>query len=304
MGTTLTAAYVGEDDVAIAHVGDSRAYRWREGTLERLTDDHSLVEELVRQGKLTAEEADDHPQRSIITRALGPEPEVVVDTRTAPARDGDVFLLCSDGLTSMIGEAQIAALLEAGGPLADVGRALIRAANDAGGRDNITVLLFRVEEVAAQAGAPAATAAHQATGDSPAQALPAEPGAGAPRSPRPRAAASARPARRRKGRWGARLGGALIVLTILVAVGLGTYAAITSVYFVGTDADGRVALFRGLPYELPLGIDLYRTEYRTGIPASALDPARRETLLDHQLRSHADAADLVRQLELGRLQGT
>ena len=104
MGTTLTAAHVGEHDVTIVHVGDSRCYRLRDGELERLTVDHTLVEELVRQGRLAPEEAGDHPQRSIVTRVLGPEALVRVDTHTFPARDGDVFLLCSDGLTTMLGE--------------------------------------------------------------------------------------------------------------------------------------------------------------------------------------------------------
>ncbi len=304
MGTTLTAAYVGEHDVAIAHVGDSRAYRWRDGELERLTDDHSLVEELLRQGKLTAAEADEHPQRSIITRALGPEPIVQVDTRTAPARDGDVFLLCSDGLTSMIGEEAIAEVL-AGEPSLDRAvRALIAAANRAGGRDNITVILFRVEEV--QAGRPEAvtdrrTAAHRTP--SAEQARTAVTGADgarpAPRAPRPHAAA-----RRPRRRWRARMTAALVLGVLLVGVALGVYAGVGSVYFVGTDEEGRVALFRGLPYDLPLGIALYSTEYRSGIPASSLTAARRRTLLDHQLRSRSDAVDLVRQLELGRLQGS
>jgi serine/threonine protein phosphatase PrpC len=108
MGTTLTAVYVDDDDLAVAHVGDSRAYIFRDGTLTRLTQDHSLVEELVRQGKLTEEQAAEHPQRSIITRALGIELDVEVDTWTYPARPGDVVLLCSDGLTSMIDEDRIA----------------------------------------------------------------------------------------------------------------------------------------------------------------------------------------------------
>jgi len=147
MGSTLTAVYVGADEVAIAHVGDSRAYLWRDGELVRLTDDHSLVDELVRQGRLTPEEAEDHPQRSIITRALGPEPEVEVDTRTHRGRAGDVYLLCSDGLTSMVHESQVAEILKAEPDLRAAGAALIAAANAAGGRDNITVLLFRLEEV-------------------------------------------------------------------------------------------------------------------------------------------------------------
>jgi serine/threonine protein phosphatase PrpC len=102
MGTTLTAVYVGEEEVAIAHVGDSRAYCMRDGELLRLTDDHSLVDELIREGRLTPEEAEEHPQRSIITRALGPEETVEVDTRSFRARPGDIYLLCSDGLTSMV----------------------------------------------------------------------------------------------------------------------------------------------------------------------------------------------------------
>src|SRR3954454_25146193 len=104
MGTTLTAAMLHDDEVAFGHVGDSRAYLLRDGQLKRLTKDHSLVEELRRQGRLTEEQAEEHPQRSIITRALGPEPNVNVDTMTFPARDGDVFLLCSDGLTTMVSD--------------------------------------------------------------------------------------------------------------------------------------------------------------------------------------------------------
>src|SRR6478609_6335764 len=101
MGTTVTAAYVAEDTVYIAHVGDSRCYVLREGELIRLTHDHSLVGELVKRGKLTEEQAESHPQRSVITRALGPEPTVQVDVSPYPAKAGDLFLLCSDGLTAM-----------------------------------------------------------------------------------------------------------------------------------------------------------------------------------------------------------
>ena len=147
MGTTLTAAYVGRGEVSFAHVGDSRAYRLRRGELERITEDHSLVEELLRQGRLTEEEAEEHPQRSIITRALGPEPEVEVDTVTVAAEDGDVYLLCSDGLTSMVGEATIGAILREAPDITTAAEQLVSAALDAGGRDNVTVVLFRVEEV-------------------------------------------------------------------------------------------------------------------------------------------------------------
>ena len=112
MGTTCTAAYVGESEVTIAHVGDSRAYLWRDGELTRLTRDHSLVGELVARGKLTEEQAEAHPQRSVITRALGPERDVQVDVESFAARGGDVYLLCSDGLTSMIHEAGVRPVLE------------------------------------------------------------------------------------------------------------------------------------------------------------------------------------------------
>jgi protein phosphatase len=150
MGTTLTALYVGAGTVSIAHVGDSRAYRLRGHELQRLTDDHSLVDELIREGRLTPEEAVEHPQRSVITRALGPESAVDVDTLSVDARAGDVFLLCSDGLTTMVGEDEIERVLSEHARLRDIGEALIAAANEAGGRDNISVVLVRVEEVSAR----------------------------------------------------------------------------------------------------------------------------------------------------------
>src|SRR5437763_3590415 len=147
MGTTLTAAYLDDSTLTIAHVGDSRAYLFRGGSLRRLTQDHSLVDELVRRGKLTEEQAAEHPQRSIITRALGPEPEVEVDTWTYPVRAGDVLMLCSDGLTSMVSEERVEEILASSDSLKAAAQALIDEANAAGGRDNITVVLFRIEEV-------------------------------------------------------------------------------------------------------------------------------------------------------------
>ena len=164
MGTTCTAAYVGESEVTIAHVGDSRAYLWRDGELTRLTRDHSLVGELVARGKLTEEQAEAHPQRSVITRALGPEADVQVDVETFGARPGDVYLLCSDGLTSMIHEVGVKPIFESTNGLEHTGRALISAANEAGGRDNITVILFRLDEVE-RPGAPSGAGAEAAAGD-------------------------------------------------------------------------------------------------------------------------------------------
>src|SRR5829696_2117439 len=146
MGTTVTAALMGGNEVSIAHVGDSRAYVWRDSELQPLTRDHSLVAELVARGKLTEEQAAEHPQRSIITRALGPEAGVEVETRTYPVRAGDLYLLCSDGLTSMIDDATVASVLRDASSTEEAGEALIAAANAAGGRDNITVVLFRVDD--------------------------------------------------------------------------------------------------------------------------------------------------------------
>jgi serine/threonine protein phosphatase PrpC len=147
MGTTLTVAEIVGERVSIGHVGDSRAYLVRDGSLEQLTQDHSLVAELVRSGKLTPEEAEQHPQRSVITRALGTDPDVDVDTFAVEPRTGDLFLLCSDGLTSMVDDRMIERLVEEKrGDLEGLVKALIRAANKGGGEDNITVVAFEIAE--------------------------------------------------------------------------------------------------------------------------------------------------------------
>ena len=145
MGTTLTVALVEEGRVQFGHVGDSRAYLIRDGELMQLTEDHSLVGELVRSGKLTPEAAETHPQRSVITRALGTDPNVDVDTFAQETRSGDIFVLCSDGLYSMVANPTILALVEENrGDLRAAARALIAAANRAGGDDNITVVAFEI----------------------------------------------------------------------------------------------------------------------------------------------------------------
>jgi serine/threonine protein phosphatase PrpC len=149
MGTTVTAALVdpGNGTIAIGHVGDSRAYRWRAGALEQLTTDHSLVAELVSSGVLTPEEAERHPQRSAITRALGTEPSVEVEAFTVPVEPGDVFLLCSDGLPTMVSDDAVAdALRSSDGDPAAAAEALVVTANAHGGEDNVTVVLFELEE--------------------------------------------------------------------------------------------------------------------------------------------------------------
>ena len=345
MGTTLTAVYVGEQEVAIAHVGDSRAYCLRDGELLRLTDDHSLVDELIREGRLTPEEAEDHPQRSIITRALGPEETVEVDTRSFRARAGDMYLLCSDGLTSMVPEARLAEVLRlhAGARLRDLGEALIAEANHAGGRDNITVILLRLEEVGSPSASAPGTAeldrdatvvsmpAVGATRPSSAVLAPSRGNDGgevaaptearvrerspararrdahrtqAARPPTPAVARRPRspdspPAGRRRRRRGVL--SALIALAVVGLLAVGGYIAAQSVFFIGTDARGLVTMYRGLPYRLPGGIDLYSTYYVSGVGASTLSPTRRGTLLDHKWRSEKEAGSLVHSIELEEL---
>jgi serine/threonine protein phosphatase PrpC len=327
MGTTLTAVYVGEQEVAIAHVGDSRAYCLRDGELLRLTDDHSLVDELMRQGRLTPEEAVEHPQRSVITRALGPEGIVEVDTRSFSARAHDVYLLCSDGLTTMLSEEEIAAVLRAHPRLRDAGEALIAAANHAGGRDNITVVLIRLEDVQ-MAHAPSAED-HTTIVGLPAVSVPppspVEEAASAPanpplasssssafappRAPRrrmPRAAPiggpasnGGRPRRRRRLRHAGLIA---FLLGVLVVVGSSGYLAFQSVYFVGTNNRGLVTMFEGLPYRLPGNLDLYSSQYVSGVSASTLSPEKRRTLLNHTLRSEGNAGALIHSLELEQLE--
>jgi PPM family protein phosphatase len=286
MGTTLTAALLHEDEVALGHVGDSRAYVLRDGELKRLTKDHSLVEELRRQGRLTEEQAEEHPQRSIITRALGPEPEVNVDTMTYPARDGDVFLLCSDGLTTMVTDDEIRKIMLESRSLRSAVSKLVDAANGRGGRDNITAVAFRVAEggEGADEGATLISRTAEQAG------LTAE---------RARAAADRlrgqgpmpAPHRRRRG-----IKIAAIAALVLVLIG-GSVLLVRQVYFLGTDDSGRVAVYRGLPYDLPLGINLYSEQEVIPVQASTLSPERQEVVTEHKLRSKDDAIDIADDIE-------
>ena len=145
MGTTMTVALVEGTEVTIGHVGDSRAYLVRDGSLEQLTEDHSLVNELLKSGKLSPQEAEMHPQRSVITRAVGTDPDVDVDAFIVSANEGDVFLLCSDGLTDMVRDDDILDTVERyHDDLDRVTKSLISAANRGGGEDNITVIAFTI----------------------------------------------------------------------------------------------------------------------------------------------------------------
>ncbi len=323
MGTTITALLLGESELTIAHVGDSRAYRLRGGELTRLTRDHSLVGEMVRRGAITEAEAEVHPQRSILTRALGPEDDVEVDTLSHGVQGGDVYLICSDGLTGMVDEATIAEQMGAGTPMKEVAEELIRRANENGGVDNITAVAFRVEgQAPAGASEPEneATAAHTVVTAAPAvePAQQAEPAAAttqaepatATRAPQPQTAAAGatpvtttaeydrrRAASRKQRRW---VGGLIISGVILIAVA-GAIVASLNIYFIGGNEKGLVTVYRGLPYELPLSVNLYTRDYVTSVPVSELPPALRQSILDHKLRSRRDALDLARQIELGEI---
>ena len=302
MGTTLTAALVEGDEVSFAHVGDSRGYIWRDGELKLLTSDHSLVEELRRQGRLTEAQAQEHPQRSIITRALGPESEVEIDTLTFSARPGDVFLLCSDGLTTMIKDDEISSILADSANLVDATTRLVRAANEAGGRDNITVVAFRLADAedlapeegatligpsAEEAGLTAAAVRAGTTTNVPAASSASLPGAdGSGGTTTPPAAVGSGPRSR-----------LLAVAVVLAAIVVGAWLGARQVYFLGTDEGGRLTLYRGLPYELPFGAELYSEVYSIPTQVSSLPEDRRESAIDHELRGRDDAVSLLDDLQ-------
>ncbi len=296
MGTTITAAIVNAqaEEVAVGHVGDSRAYRLRAGKLERLTRDHSLVEEMRRKGQLTDTQAEDHPQRSIITRALGPEPDVEVDVQTVPAQTDDVFLLCSDGLTTMLGDDRIARVLAGATSMDAAVRALVDEANRAGGRDNITALAFRLEDSAAPAHAPeGATLIGPSAEEAGLTATEVRRRAAGAAARERREKLAAKPKRRRL-RSAAKV---LAVLALLGALSFGAWYGNRQVWFLGTDAGGRVALYRGLPYELPFGVKLYDERYASPIQTASLPPRRRDAVTGHDLRSRSDASSLIEDIQ-------
>ncbi|MBO0893886.1 MAG: Stp1/IreP family PP2C-type Ser/Thr phosphatase, partial [Acidimicrobiales bacterium] len=169
MGTTLTVlALVDEEEgeLAVAHVGDSRAYLFRGGELTQLTEDHSLVEEMIRSGELSSEDAALHPHRHVVTRALGIEPEVDVDVRHLPPKPGDRVLLCSDGLINEVEESDIAAALARTTDPGQTATELVRAARAHGGNDNITVVVVDVlDTTTATRASPATTLAEPAVAD-------------------------------------------------------------------------------------------------------------------------------------------
>jgi protein phosphatase len=148
MGTTLVMVLAGPDFLTAAHVGDSRLYRVRSGSVERLTEDHSMVQELVQRGKMDAAQAARSRHRNVITRALGKSPDVMVDVAHHQIAAGDIFMLCSDGLTNMLSDAELGAVFDANPEdLAAAARDAVWLANERGGRDNISIVLIRIARV-------------------------------------------------------------------------------------------------------------------------------------------------------------
>jgi protein phosphatase len=230
MGTTLTAARVDGTSATIAHVGDSRAYLLREGLLRQLTTDHTLVERMIRSGEITEAEADVHPHKNVLTRALGTDENVEVDEDAVALIDGDRLLLCSDGLTGMVTEDQIQAILETTENPQQAADRLVKAANRAGGIDNISVVVI------------------DAIGED--------------EEAEPARRRIARPSGGTLTRWGLRAGVALLVLLVVF---FGARWYLDRQWYVGADGDD-VAIFNGVPATV-LGIDLGWVVRRTNVPA-------------------------------------
>jgi protein phosphatase len=308
MGTTVVAVRFGgttERPVAeVAHVGDSRAYLLRGGSLRPVTEDHSLVAELVRSGDLTRAQAAEHPQKNLITRALGAEEEVEVDTVVLPVEAGDRILLCSDGLTDMVSEDGISEILaESAGDPEGAARRLLSAALDAGGTDNVTVVVVDVKEHVAPPGEersgtrelPAVAPPRGAPGGAPGQTS----GQSSVRTPTrarkgeargvsaPPAVATRRKRRpRRLGALGKIVRGLAAVLVVVVAL-TPVYLWGGSRYFFGFEG-GEVVAYRGLPYA-PLGVELNEEWRRTGVEESDVKRPYRDPIDDHKLYTREQA---------------
>jgi PPM family protein phosphatase len=298
MGTTITAALLADGRVVIGHVGDSRAYRIRNGELEQLTEDHSLVADLMRSGRLTPEEAEAHPQRSVITRALGTDPQVDVDTLAVEAEPGDLFLLCSDGLSTMVSDEDVLRTVEKAGSLDKAARDLVRAANSGGGEDNVTVVLFRldaeeaVEETLVAAAPGAGPVEIEQEGDLEDTLTDLPPVATAVETqvePEPTEVAEAPRRRRKRPRWGKRILWAALGLGFVALVLGAALWGLSRAYFVGADADGNVTVYQGVPFDLTDGVGLYRERYVSRLQSSQLAPDERAELFDHRLLSYDEA---------------
>jgi protein phosphatase len=318
MGTTVVAVRFGgtqaEPVAEVAHVGDSRAYLVRDGEMKPVTEDHSLVAELVRSGDLTRAQAAEHPQKNLITRALGADEEVDVDTAVLPVEAGDRVLLCSDGLSDMVPEARISEIVrESPDDPERASRSLLSAALDAGGNDNITVVIVDVREQE-EIEEPAAREEPRSGGtrEMPAVAPPGgrgpapsgrTPDTAAPSRSR-RAQARSRPQKpvRRKRRTGG-LGKALGRLVRGLAVILVVLVALTPAYLWGSSRyffafeQGEVVAYRGLPYA-PLGVELNREWQRPGLTESEIKEPYEEPVENHKLYTRDQAEKVLG--DLGR----
>ena len=271
MGTTFTAALVEGGAVRLVHVGDSRAYLLRGGALRQLTDDHTLVNRMVKAGEITPDEAELHPHRNVLTRVLGTEPEVEVDEDSIGLLDGDRLLLCSDGLTNMVTEDQIQAILETAARPQEAADRLVRAANRAGGVDNITAVLLDVRDDDARDGsAPPGGADPGRAGSAPQRMTAA--------------------GRQRLLWWSKRVG---IVVAVGLAVLFGIRAFVDSQWYVG-EANGHVAVYQGIPVEVG-GLHLSHVAVETDIPAHEADAsgAYSGTLADGLTASSRDDAQEI-----------
>ncbi len=299
MGTTITAALVSGARVSVGHVGDSRAYLFRDEVLEQLTEDHSLVADLVRSGRLTPEEAEVHPQRSVITRALGTDAAVTVDSFSVEAKADDVYLLCSDGLTTMLGSGAVRTALAETSSLQEAARRLIGEANAAGGEDNVTVVLFSVAEAGEDedtlSGLEGFRVLPEPVPDSDPDALPSGGVTVVERAVLPpRTAEVLPPPPRRTKRW------IVILLAVLALfVGLAALAlwGLSRAHFVGATQDGRVAVYQGVPWDLVGDVKLYRETYVSRLLTVQLSPSERAELFDHDLTGEEAAIARIRPYE-------
>jgi protein phosphatase len=302
MGTTVVAMRFGDTDgepvVEISYVGDSRAYLLRDGGLRPLTEDHSLVAELVRSGDLTRAQASEHPQKNLITRALGAEEDVEVDTIVLPVEPGDRLMLCSDGLSDMVPEKRMQEILAASPKdLEGATHALVSAALDAGGVDNVTVVVVDVKEREK----PPTT--KPVRGDTREMRAVLGPG----RAGKEAAERRKRPQRQRKKRSGGGSGvslrrsllmfvRALTVVLVLAAFTTPFYLWAQSRYFLAF-SEGEVVIYRGLPYA-PLGYELNKEERRTGLQESDIQQRYRSQISEHKLYTKEGADQVVS--DLGR----
>jgi serine/threonine protein phosphatase PrpC len=248
MGTTITALLVQGEQATIAHVGDSRAYRLRDGELEQLTQDHTLVHQLVEEGRITADQAGRHPQRSILTRAVGVEPSVDVDASTIELRPGDRLLLCTDGLTGMLSDDAIREVLASEEDPQRASDRLVEAANAAGGDDNITVVVIDVLDAS-----PAPDTAKPAGAGTTAPPLVSKP-----------------PEIRQPRRWRrAAILAAAIVIALFIAGWIGVHAYANGQWYVGT-SNGQVAIYHGIPARV-LGVHLSHVAATTDLSAAGAE---------------------------------